>query len=54
MPSCDNCGGILKPEVVFFGDNVARPLVEFVFDQVAACDKMLVIGSSLYVSLLQQ
>ena len=28
VPSCPKCGGILKPFVVFFGDNVPRPRVD--------------------------
>ncbi len=28
VPDCPNCGGMLKPAVVFFGENVPRPRVE--------------------------
>jgi len=50
VPSCPKCDtGILKPYVVFFGDNVPRPRVEEVRRQVAASDALLVVGSSLYV-----
>ncbi len=51
VPECAKCGGILKPDVVFFGDNVPRPKVNQVFDYVDKCDKILVAGSSLYVSV---
>ena len=50
VPECQSCGGILKPDVVFFGDNVRRSLVDSIFDMVEECDQILVAGSSLYVS----
>ena len=50
VPSCPKCDtGILKPYVVFFGDNVPKPRVEFVRRQVEQSDALLVVGSSLYV-----
>lgn len=47
--SCLHCGGVLKPNVVFFGDNVAKPIVEDAFARVEAADVLIVLGSSLYV-----
>lgn len=49
VPSCSNCGGILKPEVTFFGDTVSKPVVQFVHDRLAESDAVLVTGSSLQV-----
>ncbi|MEM7283344.1 MAG: NAD-dependent protein deacetylase [Pseudomonadota bacterium] len=49
IPDCQNCGGILKPDVVFFGDNVPRDKVDHVFQEVQSCDGMLVVGTSLMV-----
>lgn len=49
VPSCKKCGGVLKPEIVFFGDNVPRPRVNFVFNKVKESDSLLVLGSSLEV-----
>jgi NAD-dependent SIR2 family protein deacetylase len=49
VPDCPRCGGILKPDVVFFGENVPRERVERAFDGVAKADALLVIGSSLMV-----
>lgn len=46
---CSNCGGILKPDVVFFGDNVPGPRVNLVKENVANSDAVLVLGSSLTV-----
>ena len=48
-PQCDACTGLLKPDVVFFGENVPRARV---FDAQAALqssEAMLVVGSSLMV-----
>lgn len=47
VPPCPNCGGILKPDIVFFGDNVPKSKVEAVEKEVLACDSILVLGSSL-------
>lgn len=47
LPSCDVCGGILKPDVVFFGENVPRPRVDRVFAAIESADALLVLGSSL-------
>ncbi|NCF76050.1 MAG: NAD-dependent protein deacetylase [Proteobacteria bacterium] len=49
VPSCDHCGGILKPHVVFFGDSVDRDVVDHVRCQVDSADGVLVGGSSLMV-----
>ena len=49
VPACRACGGILKPDVVFFGDNVPRPRVEAAFAITDAADVLLVVGSSLTV-----
>lgn len=49
VPSCEACGGILKPHVVFFGDSVQRSLVAEIMAQVEASDGVLVVGSSLMV-----
>jgi NAD-dependent SIR2 family protein deacetylase len=49
VPDCLACGGVLKPRVVFFGENVARPVVDAAFARVDAADVLLVVGSSLTV-----
>jgi NAD-dependent SIR2 family protein deacetylase len=49
VPPCQQCAGVLKPRVVFFGDNVARPVVDEAFAAVDAADVLLVVGSSLAV-----
>ena len=49
IPGCTSCGGILKPQVVFFGESVPAPRVEECFEELARADAMLVVGSSLMV-----
>jgi NAD-dependent SIR2 family protein deacetylase len=52
VPDCDGCGGTLKPDVVFFGENVPPARVRQCYDAVDALtadDALLVVGSSLTV-----
>ena len=49
VPACPQCGGILKPDVVFFGENVPRERVAAVHAHLAQADAVLVVGSSLMV-----
>jgi NAD-dependent SIR2 family protein deacetylase len=48
-PDCPACGGMLKPDVVFFGDSVPQGRVDAAMTAVAACAGLLVVGSSLMV-----
>lgn len=49
VPPCDACGGVLKPDVVFFGDGVDKHVAQRALDVAASCDALLVVGSSLAV-----
>lgn len=49
VPACLYCGGVLKADVVFFGENVPRPRVDRAFELLHAADALLVLGSSLAV-----
>lgn len=49
VPPCPGCGGIIKPSVVFFGENVPAPRVTTAMTRLAAADALLVVGSSLMV-----
>ncbi len=49
VPECPKCGGIYKPDVVFFGESVPRERVDRAFEGVAQADALLVVGSSLMV-----
>ena len=47
--ACPQCGGVLKPDVVFYGESVPREKVDFAMKQLHASKAMLVLGSSLMV-----
>jgi NAD-dependent SIR2 family protein deacetylase len=49
VPSCRRCGGVLKPDVVFFGENVPRYRVDAAARSLDEADAMLIVGSSLMV-----
>ena len=49
IPVCPACDGVLKPDVVFFGESVPRDRVNAALTALAAADGMLVCGSSLMV-----
>jgi NAD-dependent SIR2 family protein deacetylase len=49
VPDCRECGGILKPDVVFFGENVPRARVDAAFAAVREANALLIVGSSLMV-----
>jgi NAD-dependent deacetylase sirtuin 4 len=49
VPGCRVCGGILKPDVVFFGESVPRERVEEARRLVRESEGLLVLGSSLTV-----
>ena len=49
VADCPNCAGILKPDVVFFGDNVPRQRVAEALALLEASDALLVVGSSVMV-----
>jgi len=48
-PDCPSCGGVLKPDVVFFGESVPRDQVSLAMEALEQADAMLVVGSSLMV-----
>ncbi len=46
IPDCQNCGGVLKPQVVFFGECVPAARVQESLAALASADAMLIVGSS--------
>ncbi|MEV5750653.1 NAD-dependent protein deacetylase [Actinoallomurus sp. NPDC052308] len=46
---CLDCGGVLKPDVIFFGENVPRPRVDDCYALTEHAGTLLVLGSSLTV-----
>ncbi len=49
VPACDACGGVLKPDVVFFGESVPPARVATAMECLQRADAMLIVGSSLMV-----
>ncbi|KAH1245879.1 NAD-dependent protein deacylase SRT2 [Glycine max] len=47
IPTCHKCNGVLKPDVVFFGDNVPKDRADMAMEASRRCDAFLVLGSSL-------
>ncbi|KAF7850228.1 hypothetical protein BT93_L5712 [Corymbia citriodora subsp. variegata] len=47
IPTCQKCGGVLKPDVVFFGDNVPKDRADRAMEAARECDAFLVLGSAL-------
>jgi NAD-dependent deacetylase len=49
VPSCERCQGILKPDVVFFGEMLPERTLKDATSHATRCELMIVIGSSLVV-----
>ena len=49
IPPCQVCDGILKPDVVFFGESVPKSRLNIALEELARAAGLLVIGSSLMV-----
>ena len=49
VPDCPSCGGIIKPDVVFFGERVPSERVNAATEKLEQSDALLVVGSSLMV-----
>ena len=49
MIDCPNCGGILKPDIVYFGETVTKDVVDEAYSVVDEADALMVVGSSLTV-----
>lgn len=49
IPDCEKCGGMLKPDVVFFGENVDREIVNATYASLQQSSSTLIIGSSLMI-----
>lgn len=46
---CPRCGGMLKPDIVYFGESVAKDVVQQAYSLIERSDAVLVAGSSLTV-----
>ncbi len=54
IPRCPACGGVIKPDVVLFGEQLPAEVVNAAMKHVASADLMLVAGSSLEVAPVSQ
>jgi NAD-dependent deacetylase len=48
-PECSSCGGIIKPDVTFFGEMLPELALENAIDESSRADLMIILGSSLVV-----
>jgi len=48
-PLCKRCGGVLKPDVVYFTEPIPQDVIARSLEEVRKCDVMLVCGTSLVV-----
>ncbi len=49
LPACEDCGGLLRPHVVWFGEQLELAILENAIIESRSCDTMLVIGTSALV-----
>lgn len=49
VPTCDNCNGIVKPDIVFFGENLPRKFYSLPSKDFRECDLLIIMGTSLEV-----
>jgi NAD-dependent deacetylase len=49
IPACGSCGGILKPDVIFFGEALPGETLREATRRAGRCDLMIAVGSSLVV-----
>jgi NAD-dependent deacetylase len=49
LPTCDDCGGLLRPHVVWFGEQLEPAILENAVIASRSCDTMLVVGTSALV-----
>lgn len=48
-PECSHCGGILKPDIVYFGEQLPADAMRRAVDAARACDVFIAIGTTLSV-----
>ena len=46
LPTCDSCGSLLRPHVVWFGEMLDPQVLDAAYEAVGDCDLMIVIGTS--------
>jgi NAD-dependent deacetylase len=46
VPTCESCGGLLRPDVVWFGESLPREQLEAAVEATRSCDVFISIGTS--------
>jgi len=49
VPTCEKCNGVVKPDIVFFGENLPSRFFSCVEKDFPKCDLLIILGSSLAV-----
>jgi len=49
IPYCTKCGGVVKPDIVFYGEQLNAALLDQAYNDMARAEVVLVLGSSLAV-----
>ncbi len=49
VPTCKRCGGVIKPDIVFYGENLNESILHRAWEEFSHADLCLVFGSSLTV-----
>ncbi len=49
-PLCTDCRGILRPDVIFFGETLKPQVLDDAYREAGSCDFLIVVGSSLVVT----
>jgi len=49
LPKCDDCEGLVKPDIVFFGEQLPQRFHDCVSKDFSQCDLLIIMGSSLVV-----
>ena len=49
IPYCENCGGLVKPDVVLYGEGLDNETVSGAVEAISECDCLIVAGTSLAV-----
>ena len=48
-PTCERCNGLVKPDIVFFGESLPKKFSDSVQADFKNCDLLIVLGTSLTV-----
>ena len=50
VPCCDECGGVIKPDVVLYGENLSEDAITLAIREICKADVLIVGGTSLMVN----